>query len=941
VGVTLEPLLEREAEIARIDGVIARAVDGHGGVTIIQGPAGIGKTQLLAGAAAAARGASAAVRSARAGEMEQSFAFGIVRQLFEPLLAAASPADRERYHEGAAGLAAPLFDPARLGERGEDDDAMYPRLHGLFWLCVNIAQERGLVLCVDDAQWCDEPSLLFLEFLARRIADVPVGLVVATRPVGAATPRSLVGLTTDATSDVLSPAGLSHEAVSTLLARRLGQESEKPFTDACLATTGGNPFLVGELSRLLADEAIPPRGAMAARVTELGPKAIADNVLLRVSRLPAGARELVTTIAVLGDGAAAADAATLGAVDARQADALARELRDAGVLADGPALAFAHPVLRTAVYESIPAVDRERAHVAAATLLAGRASPPEQVAAHLLCVQRRLGDWVVPILRDAATHALSVGDVAVAERYLQRGLLEEPDPATHAALLSALGHAQARSMDPAAVTTLHAAIAAAPDPAAGAQAALELGVVLLFSGRIDEYVAVVTSAQARLRDEDSALADHLEAGLLGATLISVTAAQRLRPRIEALQDPGGPAAGLRDRIGLITLAYHGSMDGRPATEVTDQLRRALADDGLLRGVHDTLTSPMMASSTLAVCEQYGELEAMCSELLATYRERGSAFLSVAALTLRSWVALRRGNLLAAETDAREALDLIDAVGFVGFHTSIAQATLIGCALETGADLGPLRVVLDAPAPPLELSPHSLITHARALGLADRGDLEAALASLLACDQPGWVGGNPALIGWRSSAALILAKLGRHDEARPLADEELRRARAFGTPRATGVALRARGLLADGAEAEALLTEAVDVLAASEARLEHARALVDLGALRRRGRERVQSRTLLREGHDLAVLCGATRLAEAARRELAASGLRLAAPGLSGAQALTPSERRVAAMAAQGMRNREIAQSLFVTEKTVETHLSRSYDKLNIRSRSKLAGALGA
>lgn len=930
-----DSLLERDAEIADLRAAVARAVAGQGGVVLLEGAAGIGKTRLIATAAALAREAGANVRTARAGEIEQSFPFGVVRQLFEPVLATA---DHDRYLDGAAALAAPLFDPARFADSG--DDAMYPRLHGLFWLAVNVSHDAPLVLCVDDAQWCDEPSLLLLDFLSRRIADLPVLVFVATRPVGPASPRSLVGLVTDGASTVLRPAGLSHAAVSTLLVDRLGRESEDAFTAACLQSTGGNPFLLGELARLLAGEAMAPVARMAAHVAGLGPKAIADHVLLRVSRLSPGAGGIATAIAVLGDGVPLADVAGLAGVDAAAAAVLIRELREAGVLAEGAELSFAHPVLRTAIYEALVPAEREQAHLDAATLLSDQCRPAEQVAAHLLAVERPLGPWTVAVLREAAAHALAVGDVAIAERYLGRALLEPLDAGERGDILATLGHAQVLVMAPAAVETLQEAIAVTARPAVAVQASLDLAVMLLFSGRIEPFVAVLTAAEQALGDADPGLAERLSAGLLGSTQISIDAARLLAPRIDALRDPGGVAVTLADRVSLINLAWHGSVVCRPVDELRDFLHRAISSAAFLTDPQDALVSPMMACAPMIVTEMYDQVDALLSGDLETARFRGSAFNAAAALSLRSWVGVRRGNLADAETDAREALDLIEAVGFPSFHTSIAQATLIACALETGGDLAPWAPILDGPAPPPELIPNSVIMFERAAALAARGDLEDALAALMVCGAPDWVGGNPALISWRSSAALILAQLGREDEAIALADDELARARAYGAARTLGIALRTRGRLAGaGPEAEPLLEEAVTVLASSDASLEHARALVELGALVRRTGERTRSRELLRKGHDLAVRCGATVLAETARQELAASGQRVATPGLSGAQALTPSERRVARMAADGLRNREIAQSLFVTEKTVETHLSRAYDKLDIRSRGKLAKAL--
>jgi DNA-binding CsgD family transcriptional regulator len=200
--------------------------------------------------------------------------------------------------------------------------------------------------------------------------------------------------------------------------------------------------------------------------------------------------------------------------------------------------------------------------------------------------------------------------------------------------------------------------------------------------------------------------------------------------------------------------------------------------------------------------------------------------------------------------------------------------------------------------------------------------------------------NPAVLPWRSRAALALAHLGEHDEARRLVGEEIELARRFGAPRAIGIALRAGGLIERGDESVDRLREAVTVLERSEARLELARAVIDLGAALRRAGHRRESRTPLRQGLDLAHRFGAAPLEALARSELEAAGARPRRATLTGVSSLTPSERRVAEMAADGLTNREIAQALFVTVKAVQWHLGNAYRKLDVTSREHLPRPLG-
>jgi DNA-binding CsgD family transcriptional regulator len=196
--------------------------------------------------------------------------------------------------------------------------------------------------------------------------------------------------------------------------------------------------------------------------------------------------------------------------------------------------------------------------------------------------------------------------------------------------------------------------------------------------------------------------------------------------------------------------------------------------------------------------------------------------------------------------------------------------------------------------------------------------------------------RPARPGARP-AALALHALGRDREARDRAAEAVAVARRYAAPIETGTALRTLGLLTGDV---VMLREAVELLAATAARLEHAGALVELGAALRRGNRRVEAREPLREGLDLAARRGGGALVQQAMAELAAAGARPRSPRRTGLEALSPSERRVAQLAATGMTNRDIAQVLFVTTKTVEVHLSGAYRKLGVASRAELPAVLG-
>jgi DNA-binding CsgD family transcriptional regulator len=388
------------------------------------------------------------------------------------------------------------------------------------------------------------------------------------------------------------------------------------------------------------------------------------------------------------------------------------------------------------------------------------------------------------------------------------------------------------------------------------------------------------------------------------------------------------------------LAYHDARSGAPADEVVPLARRALAGGALAKA--DVGAAFVPACTVLAMAD-LDEVLVIYEDALAEAHRRGSTFAFGAVKVFRAQTLVWRGDLGDAEVDARDALAAGEAWGASARFAGHATAFLADALMEQGK--------LDDAAAVLAQSGfgESLSDSARLLYRADssarlrilRGDVAGGLSDLLEAGRRFEAVGsrNPAFIAWRSPAALALRQLGEEEEARRLAREELELARRWNAPRGLGGALRAAGLVEGGKRGLDLLEEAVEVLRESPAKLEHAKARADLGAALRRANHRAQAREHLRHAVELATVCGATALAAGAERELLATGARPRRIAVSGIDSLTPSERRVAEMAAEGPTNREIAQALFVTQRTVEVHLTSIYRKLAINSRSQLAAAL--
>jgi DNA-binding CsgD family transcriptional regulator len=316
-----------------------------------------------------------------------------------------------------------------------------------------------------------------------------------------------------------------------------------------------------------------------------------------------------------------------------------------------------------------------------------------------------------------------------------------------------------------------------------------------------------------------------------------------------------------------------------------------------------------------------------------------------ASSFRCRCAYHRGALSDAEAHARAAIDAQGPHGEIA--TPAAVSFLIDPLIERG-ELAAAQQALEraglSDTSPDELAElGTLPLYGRGMLRVAQGKTRQGLEDLLACGRRAETLGfrSPAATQWRSSAALAHAALGEHHEANQLTAEELELSRQFGAPLYLGISLRAAGLITGGTPGLKLIREAVATLENSPGTLEHARALTDLGAALRRAGERHNAREPLQQGLDLAQRCGARLLAERARTELKATGARPRRTMLSGADSLTASERRIANMAAEGQTNPQIAQALFVTKRTIETHLTHAYQKLDIQSRDQLANALAA
>ncbi|MEU5261576.1 AAA family ATPase [Amycolatopsis sp. NPDC021455] len=924
-------LLERAGELNAVAALVAAAGTGRGGLLLVEAAAGLGKSTLLEHAAAMARAQGHLVLRARGHELETAFAWGVARTLFEG--AALGGTDL------LAGPAAPARLVFRTAEEPGDlpaADAGFAILHGLYWLAVRLAERAPLLIAVDDAQWADGPSLRWLTFLLGRLADLPIGVLVAARPGTRGEDGLLAQLAGDPDGTMCRLEPLGPDAVAELVRRRR-PEADDGFCRRCFDLTGGNPLHLREL--LVAIEAQP--GGTDAEIlaggAALASRSLARSVRRRLAALSPAACRLARAVAVFENNAPLEMAAELAEVGTSAAPSAADELTHADLLRPGDPLEFIHPLVRSAVYHDLPPRGRAAQHRRAAALLVGDGAADECVAAHLLESPAAEDDEVVATLRATARRAFARGAPGSAVRYLDRALREPPSAAVRPELLAELGRAEGATGGQDAVAHLTEAVELAGDARTRAALLLELSRLLHDRGRLDEACEACLRGRAELAGDDE-LAAALDAAYLTSAMLSpkhvAEAHRRVREVLDRPTRLAGPAdRALTSKAMIMQLAAGGNRD-----ELLTIAKDLFAGGRLATEAGADSQALWHTMGALSYCDDYPTAEHAFQLASADARRRGSTIALAGVTVFRARQLLWTGPVAEAVDDARTAFDVWRGAGHM--YVSAAGLCLVSALLEQD-DTDQAETVLAAVEE--HATPFGLFAAwrlaAAARVAARRGEDAEALRAFTRCGQHlvEIAQLNPVMLSWRSEAGLAALRLGQRDTAEELITEELTLAERFGAPRAIGVARRAAGLLARGEQSIELLRSASGLHHGCAAHLEHATTLVELGAAVRRTGRPAEARDPLREAITLAETLGAVHLAHRARTELNLAGGR--APARSHTPELTPGERRVARLAADGQTNRQIANALFITVKAVEWHLSNTYRKLRIRGRDEIAKAL--
>lgn len=930
-----ERLLERATCLDEFDALFSGALQGSTSCVVIEGCWGTGKTALIGAACEAARRYGVWTARARGRESERRTRYSVLRDALESVYRPWSAGADLHAHPDVAGPWRGLL--AMLEQTGLTPIEVSHRL-------VEVLSEADAPLpvafAVDDADMADNESMAVLTTAIRRVGPERAWLVASThhRQPGVAL-RPVDRLLSEPQTRHLVIGPLQAETVGDAIQQFSGQAPSGAFRDRCYQVTGGRPLLLFALLGALEQAGfdVTVEGDVMASIGSMVVPRIAQVVLDRLSWMSIAASDLLGAVAVLGDGADLSTARDLARIDGLAAERGADSAVLGELLEPGRPLRFTSPLIRAAIYHDIPPGRRARLHADAARVLKGEDRPEDQVLRHLLLTEPahdvEMADWLARMGRSALDRA----DFDMAVQCLRRALSEPAPAAERQGILLDLAGAEATLAVPSAVGRFRQAVmlgGAEPEPLARAAVRLlrALGGPPPFE---PEIVDVLWGVVDRLDPSLVELRFELELALRFAT---DDAGLRGLDRFEQLLDGLAIDSPELAVVGRACLAGQKLGDPRWAgvDEVGAMIEAGLDPEDLFRGDALARRIQFACMVDLLRCGRYDAVDSITQQCLAVSLRDAGQDAAPAVLSLRGLSLLWQGDLAAAEEACRQTLEV--AGEQKDEPVLLAQLCLLSILLERGlvseaaqfeSGLGQAHA---ADAGLRLLMAETLARLRIAEGQARRG-LDELLAAGEQAERQGI--SNPAVTSWRQEAARVYFQLGEPGEAQRLAHEAVELARAFADVRTLGATLRAAAEVAGPDRKVTLLSEAVDLLADSAVSLEAARAMVDLGeALSAVGR-RDEARMALRRGAHLASLCGADPLVELASNQLRAAGARPRRVALTGLEALTPAELRVVTLAAAGNTNAGIAATLYVTDKTVEGHLARAYQKLGIHSRLEL------
>jgi DNA-binding CsgD family transcriptional regulator len=908
-------LVGRPTERTRIERLLAAARAGRSDAVLVRGGPGVGKTALLR--FARDRAERMLVLEAQGVQAESELAYAGLSQLLAPVLGHLDrlvPPQREALRT-ALGLEA----------RGlADRFAAYAATLSLVAIA---AEERPLLAVVDDVHWLDTASAEALGFIARRLGGDGIALLRASReaagPALEAAPLESITLR-----------GLAGAEAVALLGRIAAGPVERSVAERLGRATDGNPLALSELVRLLSAAQLAGREplseplpvgpdierAFGSRIASLGRDT--QHALLIAAADEAGALEtLARALRLRGsDLAAVASAEAAGVV----------------VVAEGR-LRFTHPLLRSAAYDRASAPARRDSHAALAAALDGVAGAAAQRAWHLARARLEPDEGVARVLEAVAQDARRRGAPAAAGRAFEAAarLSAEPRPRIRRLLEAARDYHSAGSSVHA-LGLLEDALAANEDPVIRADIQLLRAQVEGLRRPPAETRALLVAEAERVQPRDPARAASMlaEAAATSALLGQPREMKRLAERAFALatQPEGGPALIATLVLGIARILRGEAASGYP----------------LLARARPLLGRSEPAVLGLAAAELvYGELyvgnfeegRRLLADLVARIRSQGALSALPYALFGLSYAEFWLGHWQAAQAAATESYALADEVA----QPLMSPLSRLVVALIDGAQgrLEKAREQIAIASGVIDRGVDSMTTMSMwATGQIElgAGNYDEVIATLEPAGRFNLERGleEPAVAPWAENLAEAYLRVGRGREAEATLEVLERHAERTGRALAHAGAERCRGMLADDEQVEAHFQRALTWHDRVACPFERARTELCFGERLRRARRRSDAREPLRRALAAFEAIAATPWMDRTSAELRATGERARRRTPETADRLTPQELQVAQLIAQGATNREAAAALFVTPKTIETHLGHIYRKLGVRSRVELA-----
>jgi DNA-binding CsgD family transcriptional regulator len=906
-------LLGRRAETAALDQMIVAVRDGESRVLVVRGDAGVGKSALLDHLASSTR--NVRVLRAVGVESEMELAFATLHQLCMPLL------DRLSH----------LPDPQRealqtvFGVRaGTPPDRFLVGL-AVLSLMSDVSEERPLLCVIDDAQWLDRASAQVLGFVARRLLAESIALVFGTRQPG----PELRGL------PELEVTGLPVADARALLDSATPSRLDQHIRNRIVAESRGNPLALLELPRgMTVTQMAGGFGLLQAGTL---PGHIEQSFLTRIEALPADSRLLLLVAAAepVGDPALVWRAAERLGVTPAKAVAGGTD----GLLSVDARMTFRHPLVRSAVYRAADPADRRAVHSALAAVTDARADPDRR-AWHLAAAAVEPDDAVAGELEQSADRAEARGGLAAAAAFLQRSAELTPDPARRVdRALSAAQAGLAAGSFGTALELLDRAEAGALDVFGRARVDLLRAEAAFAQRRGSDAPPLLLRAAQTLEPLEARLARDtyldawsaaLFAGRLATTgdLREVSRAARAAPRPE-----GSIRASDLLLDGLAVLFTEGR--GR-AVPLLKQAARTFAGDDV--SIAEVLRWGWLATAAAAAAWDFETCMATATRQVEVARDAGALAVLAVGVNVFGQVAALAGDFARASSLKAEADAVREATGTqVAHYGALVLAALRGRAGEAFplVDATVANATAEGQGTAVQYAHWARSVVLNAAGRYD----EAFVAAELAADD------TPELFvsAWALTEQVeAAARSGNHRGAAEALERLQDSTRGADELWGLGLAARSRGLVSDGAGAEAAFVEAVEHLSRTRLRPDLARTHLVYGEWLRRQVRRSDARTQLRAAYDMFVSMGMEAFAERARRELRAAGETVRKRSESAASdELTAQERQIALMVRDGMTNPEIGARLFLSPRTVEWHLRRVFTKLSISSRRQLRDVLPA